>query len=336
MKPPVLRPSSLPALAQCPRYSPAQDQDVEQKQSGTNRHTALGLYLADDPGWRDNIGGWDAGGVEWAGEYIRTHAPISTYQLEMEIPCEVTLSNFEIFRGTPDCACGPVLFDLKGRDIDTYEEQMAGYVLLRWWPESEVHVLYATERRASVFRMTREEAEEIVERIAEEVANPKSEPKLCDWCSWCANRKACPAFAASGAVGASNLGLTIPPGNIEDIVDADSLAQLKRAADAVAEWSKQAKAHVLEMATHRGVVPTGFRLASRKGNPSITDAWAAIQAAGLDPETVGKLLTINLGDLVEAYKEARKVSEAAAKRDIESRLGPLLSRAPDVRYLKSI
>ena len=343
MKPPILRPSSLPALAKCPCYSPDQHEGEQQKSEGTRRHTALERYLAGDPSWRDNLGEWDADGVEWAGEYIETHAPIEISGVEVEQSREVTLDNLETFRGTPDVVSCDHLFDLKGRDIADYRDQMAGYIaLLRPYyiargifTATKVHVLYATERRAETFEMDLIQAEAIVNRIADAVADPNRKPALSDYCGWCANRGACPAFAAAGQAGAKAVGLEIPPGPIDEIRDADSLGLLKLAADAVAEWAKMANSHVREMAWKHGVIATGFKLVRRVGNPTITDAWAAIANAGLTPTEVASLLSISLPDLVKAYAEKNGVKEKAAKADLEARLGALIKRGADVLYLTS-
>lgn len=336
MIPPKLRPSSLPALAVCPCYAPDESTGQDQKSDGTKRHTALGLYLVDDPTWATQLGEWDAGGVEWAGEYIRAHAPLGSYPLEIEQTREAVLSNFEVLRGTPDIACGPFLADLKGRNIDSYKEQIAGYVLLRDYLESEQHVLYSTERTAKPFRMSRDEAEEIVEAIAAKVADPERAPKVSDWCDWCANRKCCPAFNAEAGIAAEAVGVSVPFGTIEEVTDADGLAKLKEAARILGEWAKTANEHVNEWALQRGVVPTGYVIRQRKGNASVVDTWAAIAAAGLVPEQVAEALTIKLSDMADVYAKKREIKPSAAKAELEQRLGPLIQRAPTIRFLQSI
>lgn len=335
MKPPTMRPSALPALAVCPCYAGDESVGQEQKSDGTKRHTALAKYLTGDATWPNSLGDWDVGGVEWAAEYIRTHAPTG-YALEIEVPLETLLEDFTPLRGTPDVAAGPVLFDLKGRDIDAYEEQMAGYVVLRGWAQTTIHVLYATERRANVFRLSLEEASERVNTIAAAVTDPNRKPMPSDWCNWCANRTACPAFGRVGASRARALGHEVPLGAIDEITDADGLAQLKEAAEVVEEWAKAAKAHVNQMALEHGVVATGWRIAERRGSPSITDAWAALQASGLTPEQAASAFRLNLSDFAAAYGKARGLRETTAKRELETRLGGLIHRAPNIRYLRSV
>jgi len=307
---------------------------VVQKAGGTNRHTALAKWLADDDSWRGSLGEWDADGVEWAGEYIRTHAPMGDHPLLVEQTNEVTLSTFDVMRGTPDVACGPVLFDLKGRHIDDYREQMAGYVILLGHPRVEIHVLFATERRALRSSMERSEAANIVEGIAERLSDPRT-PVVCDFCGWCANRGMCPAFCATGRTGAQVLGLHVPSGNIEEITDADGLGALRRAADALAEWATYSRAYVTNMAVKKGVVASGYIIRQRKGTPSIPDAWSAIQASGVPIEMAGKFLSITLGDLAKAYAEQNSVNQTTAKTDLERRLGPLIQRGSDIRFLKA-
>ncbi len=335
MIPPVIRPSSLPALAQCPCYSPDQETGQEQKSDGTKRHTALGLYLADEPNWADQLGGWDADGVQWAGEYIRAHAPLSMHPLEIEQRRVAMLPDLTEIPGTPDVVCGADLFDLKGRDCDSYREQMDAYVLMTQHPIVHVHVLYATERRADEFEVHRHEAEARTLAIVNAATDQNRRPRVCDWCGWCVNRPKCPAFAEVGETAARHLGLTIPPGAIEDVRDSAGLGELKRAADAAAEWAKIANAHVREMAVKQGVVADGFTVCSRKGNPSITDAWAAVQASGLPIEAVATSFSISLPDLSAAYATHHGLKEKAARADLETRLGSLIERGSTVHYLKA-
>lgn len=333
MNEPIIRPSSLPALAKCPCYSPDQSTGEEQKSDGTKRHTALGRYLAGDPAWKLELGDWDAGGVEWAAEYIRATAPLGDHALEIEEPGTVVLGDFSTFTGTPDVFCGPVLFDLKGRDIDSYAEQMDAYVLTKDFTSVEVHVLYATERRAETFTVVRSDAETRVERIVATVRDVNRRPSVCDFCGWCANRSSCPALGAAGRTAAESLGIMIPAGNIEDVTDSGGLRSLKLAADAVAEWAKSANAHVREMALKNGVIADGFRIQRRKGHPSITDAWAAVQASGLPVEAVAKSFSISLPDLAAVYAGHHGVPEKAARKDLEDRLGDLIQRGATVQFL---
>lgn len=342
MIPPILRPSSMPALAKCPRYSPDQSTGEEQKSEGTKRHTALARYLANDPDWFHDLGSdWDKDGVEWAGEYVRAHAPMADHPLKIEEGRTVfvdtdPLEPYTPIPGTPDITCGPVLFDLKGRNIDSYAEQMDSYALMVGAKTVEAHVLYATERKAVTSLIHREEAHERLAAIVRNVQDPQALPRVCDFCGWCANRNVCPAYNATGKTAATQLGLPVPSGVIEEVRDAAGLAQLLRAADAVAEWAKSAKAHVREMAIKEGVIAEGYRLAQRKGHPSITDAWAAIQAAGLPVEAVASILSVSLPDLARAYAAHHGLKEKAARNDVETRLGSLVERGSTVHYLTPI
>lgn len=340
MIPPILRPSSMPALAKCPRYSPDQSTGEEQKSEGTKRHTALARYLADDPDWFHEIGTeWDRDGVEWAGEYVRAHAPMEDHPVRIEeggVALVETdpLDPWTPITGTPDITCGPaVLFDLKGRNIDSYAEQMDAYALMLPAKTVEVHVLYATERKAVTSLIHREEAHERLAAIVRNVQDPQALPRVCDFCGWCANRNVCPSYNATGKTAAQNLGLPVPSGVIEEVRDAAGLAMLLRAADAVAEWAKTAKAHVKDMAINQGVIADGYRLAQRKGHPSISDAWAAIQAAGLPVESVASILSLSLPDLAKAYASHHGLKEKAARTDLETRLGSLVERGSTVQYL---
>jgi hypothetical protein len=80
------------------------------------------------------------------------------------------------------------------------------------------------------------------------------------------------------------------------------------------------------MALKKGTVPVGFKLHTRRGKRKITSVIEAFPRCGLPQETFLAACEISFSSLVSAYKDFHKFPEAASERDIEQKLGELLTR----------
>lgn len=340
-----IRPSSLPALAACPCFESDQNTNVEGKSAGTRRHTALGKYLTDDATWVDEIDEDDRAGVEWAGEYIRVHAPVSEHPLEIEQPGEFLTPEWDTVRGTPDIYCGPVLFDAKGRNVDAYAEQMAAYVLMRSHPVVRVHVLYLTEKRAHAYDLTQEEAAEIVFPIIARAQGHFRFPKPSDWCGWCKHRLACPAIMQGvNAVVDGREDWNLNTYHSSQIETAEEMGKAWRIARLLKPWCAAVEFAAKEMAVKRGIIPTGTVLYTRKGKQVCDSVAQAFPLTGIPQDEFLAACDIRMSTpkgkpdrkgLVERFAEFHGLSKAEAKRQIQNRLANVLTRNPSTQCLKA-
>ena len=135
----MLRPSSLPALQQCPRFESGLSSVAAGE--GTARHAALKEnleaalkeYLEVNYGLYNELEREQRDAVLWAAGCILTHAPIADYPIAFEVPVNPLGEDFKpLFPngGTADVVCGPYIADLKWRRRD-YTAQMAAYALDR-------------------------------------------------------------------------------------------------------------------------------------------------------------------------------------------------------------
>lgn len=337
----MIRPSSLPIIAQCPAWKGDEQRGEDDKSAGTLRHSALATALAGDRVALESLDDDEAAKVEWALDYIKTHSP-DGQPMRIEQRVSVMDDSFEIITaGTPDVTCGPELFDLKWRERD-YDAQMAAYALAMMqesaWPHVRVHVLFAERKFARVFTLTMEQASAIVAPIVKAGGNPESKPTACDYCGWCAKRLNCPAltknafvvaqsreeisqqqrddFAAWLALGAKTSELMTP----------DTAGMALKIARQISDWCEAVEHHAKELAIKQGIVPTGFKLQSRQGNrfiPSVTNAFAR---AGLPQEEFLKSCEIKFTSLVEKFAEVNGMNKAQAERTVEEKLGDALQR----------
>lgn len=332
------RPSSLPGLEACPCYEPDQTSDVEQKAAGTLRHEALAHYLAGNPAWADHLDDeHDADGVEWAGEYIRCHAPMSEHPLQIEERRTVMTDAFDEITGTPDVTCGFALFDLKGRSIDTYNAQMAAYSLMTGWSVVNVHVLFATEKKAETWRMGRIQAMEIVQAIIAKASDPNRQPKACDWCGWCSKRLTCPSVLKGvNTVVEARDDWRLETYHGSEITTPDEMGRALSIARRLKEWCEAVEHFAREMAIKQGQIPVGFELKTRRGSREIESVAAAFGRAGLPQDKFLEACEVNFKKLAEVAAEFHGMKKAQAVRDLESKLAGSVTRKPSSQFLQAV
>ena len=334
------RPSSLPMLAQCSRWTADQQTGERDKDNGTTRHHALAHALQGDRTELDAQDDDDRDRLEWALEYVQTHAPTSDHPIRIEQPVSVVDDNFEIIiQGTPDVTCGPELFDLKWRERD-YTPQMAAYALAMMqeggWSEVHVHLLFAERKFAQTFSMTELVATAVVNSIIADSKNPDIPPRACDYCSWCANRMTCPALtkpveviasARDDIQGKEQFAAWLAKGaHASELADAQVAGVVLKMARQISDWCDSVEHHCKELAIKQGIVPAGFKIQTRQGNrfiPSVADAFAR---AGLPQEEFLKACEIKFFSLTETFAKVNGMKKAQAERTVSEKLGDAVQR----------
>ncbi len=336
----MIRPSSLPILAQCPAFVGDEQRGEDDKNAGTLRHSALATALAGDRVALESLADDEADKVEWALEYIKTHSP-DGQPMRIEQRVSVMNDNFEIVTaGTPDVTCGPELFDLKWRERN-YDEQMAAYALAMiqndGWKEVRVHVLFADRKFAKVFTLTQEQAADSVFQLIHR-AEENPNPVVCDYCGWCAKRLTCPALTANvKAIAQQHDSVTeaqfhqfdawlFDGAHASALNDAATAGHVLKVARQIASWCEAVEHHAKEMAVKQGIVPAGFKLQSRQGNRFISSVTEAFALAGLPQEEFLKICEIKFTALAEKYAEVNGMKKAQAERTVEEKLGDTLQR----------
>jgi hypothetical protein len=345
-------------LAQCPAWQSSGGNDDTSAGSARHAALALSLDLTVTPeqyqiSTRD-MAESDLESVQWAADYIRTHAPLADYPLHTERTLTLLDDDFkEVMRGTPDVACGPHLFDLKWRERD-YSAQLAAYALMLMeesgWHEVHVHVLYGERRRAERFTLTHEGATELVFRIVESTyGTPRPVP--CDYCGWCARRITCPALTGPAKHVATRYADADALARVEqwhpsEQTDAAQLATMLFIARAVLKpWIESVEHHALEAVTKQGLALPGYEVKSRAPRQYVADVAGAFSAAGLPQDVFLKCCDVRLNTsptypdkvgIVDEFARAAGLKKPAAKRDLMKRLEPVMAAGKPTQYLAEI
>jgi len=345
------RPSSLPALKQCPRF----EGDCEERDftaAGTLRHELLKSLLTDsvppEGTFKLDLDNIDA--VQWAYDYIKLNAPTG-YKIRVEEKREWIGAGFRDREGTPDVTCDDQLFDLKWRQRDC-ASQMADYALAMFESEPRLsivdcHVLFAESRFVQRYQFTQSSAELIAGEILDKADDETLPPVACDYCGWCAKRLTCSAIMGQA--------VTVAHGYSDDPVvknwhpskmeTAEEINEGMRVAVILDKWVASMRYHALTAVQKRGITLKDFKLVTESGGSYIADVGAAFGALGIPQEeflkaceprmNTSKKYPDRLG-LVDIYKTLHGIAKTAqAKRAVEEKLaGVMLDKAPKI-YLKA-
>ena len=342
----MIRPSSLPMLAECPCFSSAPDTGKQDKSAGTARHEALAAALRGDRTLLDSIEDDEQSAVEWALEYIRVHSPDGNL-IRIEQRLDVLDDDFQvIISGTPDVTCGQELFDLKWRERN-YDEQMAAYALAMMQSENlkgvRVHILFAERKFARVILFTIEDARAVVDRVISLAKNPNTQPIACDYCGWCEKRLTCPALTDT-VQQIANARAEIPADTCDDfskwleagahaseLTDPANAGSVLKIARQIGTWCEAVEYHCKELAVKQGIIPVGFKLQLRHGTRFITSVTDAFARAGLPQDEFLKSCDIKFSLLVEKFCEVNEMKKAQAERTLEEKLAEIVQRkAPTI------
>lgn len=333
----MIRPSSLPALAQCGLFK-SDPKGSDATMDGTVRHQVLANLLNGDTEDRKRIdselstleGTDQIEGVGWAFEFIKFKAPMSNYPLNVERKGSFMGPDFQEISGTPDVVCGPVVFDLKWRWSD-YKPQMAAYALMQFVGDDDdrtivVYVLFAESQKVVHYTFTRQEAESIVYGIIGSVESA-TEAKPNDFCGWCERRLTCQSVVKNlNAVIENRDDFQLETWHSSEIKTAEDMGKALRIARVVKEWCESVEFHAKEMAIKQGMVPTGFKLQSRQGNRFVSDLGQAFALSGLSQEKFLESCEVKLSKLVDAYAEVNVMKKKPAEKALEAKLGSVIQR----------
>jgi hypothetical protein len=326
----MIRPSSLPALGQCPKFE-GDASESSDAHAGTVRHQFFAALLKGEEVDWGKLSEADAEGVAWAVEYVRVYKP----DLPLVIECRAgfTDPDFNVVEGTPDVICGDHLFDLKWRPSD-YSLQLAAYVMMVGTPAVTVHVLFAERKRAERYTLTRDEAWALIVGVLDAARRPEAVPTPCEYCGWCSRRLTCPALlerANAVVEGRPDWALDCyHPGLIDDPADMGKALRLARL---LKEWIESVEHHAKDMAIKAGMVPHGFQVASRAGKRELPDVAAIFAQAGLPQAEFLRACEVSFTELALLYAEFHGQKKKPAERELEAKLGALIQRRPSVQYL---
>ncbi|HYE30261.1 MAG TPA: DUF2800 domain-containing protein [Methylomirabilota bacterium] len=332
----MMRPSSLPALAQCPCFESGPSSD--DAKAGTARHAALSAYLAGNDGPASQLPEEDQEGIEWAAEYIRIHADIASHPLRCEQPMTLLLDDWSEIKGTPDIVCGTEIFDLKWRERD-YLAQMAAYAWMRIQelpPGAgiKVHILFAQNRKAHVQTFDEHICRAIIQPIIDAARADDRKPNPCAYCDWCAHKVACPALQDRAlAVAKGREDWQLEQYHTSQITEPTEMAKALVLAKLVKKWAEAVEHFAAEMVVKQGKQIPGWRLQEKAGRRQCIDLQGAYTATGMPLDQFLPCCQITFGDLEEAYAKYHKVTKSAAAKEIKTKLAPFVEQGNPSQFL---
>lgn len=292
---PLLRPSSLPKLAECPCFE-ASPVPGDAAIRGTKMDIAFRELLQgmDEFQALQHLDPDAKEGVTWAVNTVRLlcgDAVIFTHKDR----CTFPQWHARVTGGEADAICPTKgkLFDLKSGMIRNYWEQQACYAKAimdaEFLDELDCYLLFCDQQQIVTRKFSYQEAIDTVNAVVKSVDNG-AEPRINDYCAWCAKEDTCPlrnkvaqeivAMADSGTLDATFARIAEDPAR---------LAEFVTKAGVLEAYAKKGKEHILEF-LNNGVDVPGFKRVSRKGADTIP------------PESVAKYATwIGVPNLLKAY-----------------------------------
>jgi len=330
----MIRPSSFPALKQCPCFEGGQASVDADK--GTERHSTLASLLNGDNDRITFLDDEDAESVRWAREYIELNAPMVDYPLVVEQRVQYELDGI-IISGTPDYVCGSHIFDLKTRPRD-YKSQMAAYAMhfLEIRSEVTVHLMYCATRHVEKFTLTQQQCLDILNPILDASTDPNRKPNPCDYCGWCARQLTCEAINdRAKAVVAGRSDWELETYQTSFITDPFEMSKALRVARMLGKWVDSVEFHAKEMWVKEGKELPGFLLKERKGKSYIVDVVKAYQLLGLPESDFLKCCDVRMNTsktnpekvgVVDTYKKAHNITLSGAKKAVAEKLESVIQR----------
>ena len=334
-----MRPSALPALAQCAKFKsgPAKSFALD----GTIRHEALESKFRSQtneiaPHLVPLLNDKDIEGIEWAFDYIQLHAPLRDHLLQIEqLKAVFDSKGSELMSGTLDYSCGPNLYDIKWRERN-YREQMAAYALALMAELGvsliSVNLLFMESQQVTAYVLDVGEAESIVKATMARALDPFAVATPCDYCGWCANLKTCPPYIE--AVEKARLVESLDPEPLTpgEFHDPNELARALIAAKLVKKWAAAIEEEAKQRALDGAVLP-GFEVKSKAGKRYVDDIQEAYLRSGLEQEAFLAACSVSLTKLAAARRALDGTTHANSRKETLQRLGDIVEQADNVYYL---
>jgi hypothetical protein len=338
-----LRPSVLPAIDRkhggCVQFLPGPDSKV--LEDGRDRHLALGKLWHGDSSLLDMLEPEDREGVLWAFDYCKRELPHDRYPVQFEVHMQLLDSDFDpIFPegGHLDVVCGSHIVDLKWRPRD-YTGQMVAYALMRMeemeWANVYTHCLYGAVKRAEKIEWYQEACWRELYRILGEYLDEQIAAATCDYCGWCSRKLECPAFNAPAvrvAQGREDWGMQTY--HVTQITTPEDMAKAIQLSTLLRKWCDAVDFCKREWTIKQGVKIPGYTLRQELGDREVIDINEALRLSGIPLEKFLASLDIGIGKLKKIWAAHRGISEAAADREINKVLAPIIRREPKQTVVK--
>jgi CRISPR/Cas system-associated exonuclease Cas4 (RecB family) len=280
----LLRPSSLPKLAVCPRYVPSAEAGPYAAR-GSKLDNAFRLLLAGEASALEGCTEEEQSSLRWAEAMTRLLSGEEAILYE-KTDCRMRIPGLP--HGGEADAITPGRFrsfDLKSGILREYREQMAAYAYglmeKHFASEWTCTLLFLDLRQVVHMRFTYEEARGVVENVIAYYRDPESMATPGDACGWCALREVCQARRNLMAESLRVLELKEGLDHIKD--DPEKLSRFLVGCKHLEDAYKNGKEYARRFFEGGGAGIPGFKLQTRKGNEFVAPGDVASALAHLKP-----------------------------------------------------
>lgn len=191
----MIRPSSLPKLAECPCYE-SQEGTSPAADRGTMLDAKIRSFLATGVLETTGMDANDIAACDWAAQTVRDLAgesPIISAESELWVDID-TLAGGTMDVLLPDAR---LLFDIKSGQIRSYYHQMAAYALgcmdkfyVGSW---DTVLVFCDQQKVVRHSFTYADAKAAVAAVVDRVNDPQKKATPCEYCDWCSKASTCSA-----------------------------------------------------------------------------------------------------------------------------------------------
>lgn len=326
-------PSSLPALDKCPCFvsGPA----GEAAEEGRKQHQQLSMLF-------DGLDPYSNGTQPtlWAWQWVQDN--MDMHRTKNEVRLSVLRDFEEITYGTADFLGYDVMgyltvIDYKSGQRRDYYYQLITYALgaMQKYGEREcrVVILYGRDEAINEFVIVLEDAEEAVYALFDRLEKG-GEPRLCEYCGWCALNGQCAATTKAIAEVAGryepeqfDLG-SIETWHASELTDPEQMSKVYEVACFLEKWATGAKHHIKQKAIE-GVEIPGYKLRAGAKVRTIDEGsiQQAFEASGLTDSEFLSCCSVAVGKLEAAIGQKEDMKGKELKNEVNRRL-------ESVMYLK--
>lgn len=342
--------SSWPAFLLCGQYKPDSTSTFDNRRGTAMHEYTISLLRGEKPAESDHMEFGDSDACEWSAGKVREicekyGVAVNDLTFEQRLELYDDQGNLVTF-GTSDISGGILIIDLKGafdydQDRHHHKPQLQGYSLARMRKEklTRLHCaeIYMSPRQSAEYDVTHSECTAVAESVVRNV-EMQTGPNPCDYCHLCAKRWTCEAIQQRVNAVAAYMGLPDLSKAIHEIEAPEDLAKLQFLAKQLESFAKEATSHVRRMAFEKDVEVPGYKKMEQAGKASIPcekldDAY---NLTGLPNNLFQKCLSLTLGTLETEYAKYYGMSQKAGKEDLRQKLGHLIQKGQEKKFLKAV
>jgi hypothetical protein len=210
-----------------------------------------------NPKWREELEPDEAESVAWAADKYRSIFDGAQIHIEEWLAFHDPQTGIELLGGYPDGFGGGIVVDYKSGMMRDYKPQLAAEAMaymqgVKVLESVRCIEVYGDSKQTREYDVSEDEAAEIVGPIIAARQDEHRQPRMCDYCGWCANASTCPAITTALKPVCSELPDLMQP---DSISDPKQLGKIFVVIDACEVWLAAWKARQRDLARDGVAIP---------------------------------------------------------------------------------